>query len=139
MSTEQNKAIVHRFVQIIESIFRGESVDQLDEVVAPEVVMHINAAPADLAGLKGMLPAFSVAFPDIRFTAVDNLTAENDLVSYRLVWQGTHNGDLMGIAPTGKQVTVIEMHTARLVNGKIVERWGLWDSQGLMQQLGVGA
>jgi predicted ester cyclase len=50
---------------------------------------------------------------------------------------GRHKGDLMGIAPTGKQMTVTGINVYRLARGKLVERWGTWDQFGMMQQLGV--
>jgi predicted ester cyclase len=51
--------------------------------------------------------------------------------------RGTHEGELMGIPATGKQVEFTETHISRIANGKIVERWGEWDVLGMMQQLGA--
>jgi predicted ester cyclase len=51
--------------------------------------------------------------------------------------RGTHQGDLMGIPPTGKQVTLTGTYVARIVGGKIIEEWGNFDALGMMQQLGV--
>ncbi|MEM7593823.1 MAG: ester cyclase, partial [Cyanobacteria bacterium P01_A01_bin.83] len=53
------------------------------------------------------------------------------------IFKGTHKGELMGIPPTGKQVTFSVIHIDRVKNGKIVEHWGQGDVQELMQQLGV--
>ena len=76
------------------------------------------------------------AFPDGRFT-VDDLLAEGDKVVSRWTFVGTHRGEFMGIAPTGKQVTNTGTTIGRIVNGKIVEEWAERDSLGLMQQLGA--
>lgn len=76
------------------------------------------------------------AFPDGRFTVSDEV-AEDDKVVMRWGFTGTHKGELMGIAPTGKQVAMTGISITRIVDGKIVEAWEEWDSLGMMQQLGV--
>ena len=63
--------------------------------------------------------------------------AEGDLVATRWSGRGTHEGELMGIEPTGKQVTVSGLTISRLEGGKIVEEFQNWDTFGLMQQLGA--
>jgi len=55
----------------------------------------------------------------------------------RWTYRGTHKSELMGIAPTGKQVTVTGICIDRIVGGKIAEEWGEMDNLGMMQQLGV--
>ena len=69
--------------------------------------------------------------------AVEDLIAEGDKVVTRFTARGTHKGDLMGIAPTGKQGTVTGISISRIVNGKVVEDWTEEDMLGMMQQLGV--
>lgn len=76
------------------------------------------------------------AFPDARFT-VEDLIAERDRVASRYTFRGTHQGDLMGIPPTGKQVTVTGIIVNRIVNGKSEEGWLNFDALGMLQQLGV--
>src|SRR5436190_2066921 len=68
---------------------------------------------------------------------VDEQIAEGDKVASRWTGRGTHDGDLMGVAPTGKQVTVSGLTFSRLANGKVVEEYTNWDTFGMMQQLGV--
>ena len=68
---------------------------------------------------------------------VEDVIVEGEKVVARYSAQGTHKGDLSGIAPTGKQVTVCRVTIARFANGKVVEGWVNWDALGLMQQLGV--
>ena len=71
------------------------------------------------------------------FVAIDDLVAEGNKVSRRWTLRGTHNGDLMGIAPTGKPVTM--RATALYVfndEGKVTEIWWNYDALGLMQQIG---
>ncbi len=76
------------------------------------------------------------ACPDGRLTVHDQV-AEDDKVVARWSFTGTHKGQLMGIAPTGKQVAMTGISITRILNGKIVEAWEEWDSLGMMQQLGL--
>jgi len=62
---------------------------------------------------------------------------EGETVMVRWFCRGTHKGDLNGISPTGKQITISGISIARFANGKMVEGWVNWDALGLMQQLGV--
>jgi len=77
-----------------------------------------------------------MAFPDVRLT-IEDMVAEGDKVAVRWAWSGTHRGEYMGIAPTGKEVTYTGITIHRITGGKIVESWDEVDNLGLMQQLGV--
>jgi predicted ester cyclase len=55
----------------------------------------------------------------------------------RITLRGTHQGEFMGIPPTGRQVTFTGIHISRVAGGKIAEEWGQFDALGMMQQLGV--
>jgi steroid delta-isomerase-like uncharacterized protein len=132
---EENKAIVRRFNELVEEYWRTGNADALEEVVAPDFVHHAPGIPPDLEGLKQALPMFRAAFPDMRLTEED-VIADGDKVVDRVTVRGTHQGELMGIPSTGKQVEFTETHISRIADGKIVERWGEWDALGLMQQLG---
>jgi predicted ester cyclase len=68
---------------------------------------------------------------------IEDLIAEGDKVVCRFTASGTHQGEFMGIPPTEKRVTIMEIRIYRIIGGKIVECWGLFDQMGLMQQLGV--
>jgi len=63
--------------------------------------------------------------------------AEGDKVVARWTSFGTHNGDFMGISPTGKQVTTSGITIFRLQDGKIVEEWSESDMLGMLQQVGA--
>ena len=136
MTTEENKAVVRRFNELVEEYWHTGDADAFDEVVAPDFVHHAPGLPPDLEGFKQVLHMLRAAFPDMRFT-VEDLIAEGDKVVDRATWQGTHQGEMMGISPTGNSVTVTEMHVSRIAEGKIVERWGQTDMLGMMQQLGA--
>ena len=135
MSSEQNKAIVRRAV---EEPWEG-SLKVVDELFASDYIGHDPANPEPLHGPQGVKEFISVyraAFPDARIT-VEKQLAEGDQVATRWVARGTHEGELMGIQPTGKQVTVSGLTISRLEGGKIVEEFQNWDTFGMMQQLGA--
>ena len=137
MSTETNKAVSRRF---LEEVFGKGKLNVLDEIIAKD---HVNSGPGTLPGLptgpegsKQLVTVYRNAFPDVHFT-IDEQIAEGDKVVTRWTGHGTHKGELAGIPPTGKSSTVTGMSVDRIVNGKIVESWGIFDQFGMMQQLGV--
>ena len=75
--------------------------------------------------------------PVVAAPTLEACGAEGDKVVTRWTGRGTHDGDLMGVAPSGKQVTVSGLTLSRLANGKVVEEYTNWDTFGMMQQLGV--
>ena len=137
MSAEANKAVARRF---LEEVFSQGNLAVADEITAAD---HVNLGPAALPGLppgpegnKQLVMLYRNAFPDVQFT-VDEQIAEGDKVVTRWTGRGTHEGELAGIPATGKSTTVTGIAVNRIVNGKIVESWGIFDQFGLMQQLGV--
>ncbi len=135
MSAQDNKALVRRF---IEEVVNKGNLSVVDELVAPNFVDH-SAPPGQPPGPQGVKQAIQMyhgAFPDIQMTAED-IIAEGDKVASRVIFTGTHKGELMGIAATGKQVTVNFIEIIRWQDGKAVERWAVTDMLGLMQQLGA--
>jgi steroid delta-isomerase-like uncharacterized protein len=134
MSTEGDKAAVRRFREA----FNSGDLDGAVAVLAPHAVVHLSGAPDPLTveAFKQFGALIMKAFPGGTAT-IDDLIAEGDKVVSRLTFRGTHAGDLMGIAPTGKSVTVSEIIIDRFADGKIVESWRLFDQMAMMQQLGV--
>jgi steroid delta-isomerase-like uncharacterized protein len=135
MSTETNKAIVHRYV---EEGYNACNMAVIDELFAADFVNHDPAQPAirDLQGLKQLIMGQRAAFPDVR-TTIEDLVAEGDTVVKRFTVRGTHTGDFNGIPPMGKQFTLKGIDILRLVDGKIQEIWIGYDMLGVLQQLGV--
>jgi steroid delta-isomerase-like uncharacterized protein len=136
MTSDQNKMIVRR---AIEEPWSG-NLDLVDELFASDYVGHDPANPEPLRGPEGVkefIATYRAAFPDSKIT-VDAQLAEGNLVATRWSGQGTHEGgELLGIEPTGKRVTVSGITVSRLDGGKIVEEFQNWDTFGLMQQLGA--
>jgi steroid delta-isomerase-like uncharacterized protein len=134
MSAESNKALVRRG---FEEGMNQHNMNAFDEVMAPNYVNHNMPAPGPgPEGFKAVISMFLSAFPDFRVT-IEDAIAEGDKVATRGTWQGTHQGDFMGIPATGKPVAVSYCDIWRLENGKAVENWVQMDMLGLMQQLGV--
>ena len=89
------------------------------------------------AALRQFFDSIFAAFPDTERRVEDQLTDDLNHVVTRWTATATHQGEFMGIAPTGKRVTITGINIDRIDNGKIVEEWQQWDSLGVMQQLGV--
>ncbi len=135
MSTEDNKALMRRF---LEEVFNKKNLAAIDEFIAPNHVDHTLPAflPSTREGSKQAIGMYLKAFPDLHLT-VEDMIAEGDKVVTRFTSRGTQKGTFMGIPPTGKQVTVSSIVIARIAGGKSVEQWGLDDQLGMLQQLGV--
>ena len=135
MSTEENKAIVRRFVDEVQS--KG-NIDAIDELCSPEFVNHSAppGVPSDREGVKHVTAVFRQAFPGSYFT-VEDMVAEGNTVATRKTFHGTHQGEFMGIPPTGQQVSIGLIDIVRIVDGKVAEHWSMGDDLAMMQQLGV--
>jgi steroid delta-isomerase-like uncharacterized protein len=111
----------------------------LDELIAASYVHHDPANP-DISngpqGQKQLMRKYRTAFPDTHFR-IDATVEQGDMVATRWTVTGTHKGELDGVAPTGKSVTVTGISLDRISGGKTVEGWSNWDALGLLQQLGV--
>ena len=134
MSTEENKALVRRFV---EEFWNEGNMAAADELMAIDAEIHMPTGEVvDLDGLKSFAGMWRESFPDWHSTP-EELIAEGDKVAERWTGRGTHQGELPGISPTGKRVEVPGSVFYRIVDGKIVEFRGQLDLMSLMQQLGA--
>jgi steroid delta-isomerase-like uncharacterized protein len=135
MSAQDNKNVVRR---VFEDAFNKNDLTVLDELVTPRVVYH-NAPPGLASGIEGyrqLLTMWRTAFPDAHVT-IEDMIGEADKVVTRFTGRGTHKGDFMGIAPTGKRVEVTAITVMRLEGGKVTDEWEQVDMLGIMQQLGA--
>lgn len=136
MSNEENKATSRRFY---EELFNRGNLDAAEEIVSSDFVLHDPNLPEEVRGpegLKQFVTLYRNAFPDIDFT-IDKQVAEDDMVGTRWVARGTHQGELMGIAPTGTRVAVEAFTLHRFSGARIAEDWAHYDALGMMRQLGV--
>ena len=124
MSTEQNKAVVRRFV---EQVLTNMDTAAVDEVFAPDYVNHLF--PGGPEGVKQLFSMVRSAYPDLRWDFnIERLMAEGDYVMMRATMHITNNG---------KEATGSGLGEYRLANGKIVEDWPVSGAAELMQQVGV--
>jgi steroid delta-isomerase-like uncharacterized protein len=135
MSAKDLKALTRRF---IEEWNKGKAAAMavIDEMYATNFVSH---GDEDIRGIKNVKQSTSEefsAFPDLHFT-IDDMVAEGDKVAARITMTGTHKGEYMGAPPTNKKITIRAIAIERFAGGKIVEEWGMTDTLGLMQQLGL--
>lgn len=140
MSSEQNRTVVQRFY---EELWNGRQINLVHELIATDCVTHQLRSGAELTGaprgpedVKHHIREWLIGFPDLRFT-VEQVICEGDMVMTRSVMEGTHTGAWLGLAPTGKQLSIRMMVIQRIENGKIAEDWVLVESLGLLQQLGL--
>lgn len=135
-STQQNKAIVSRY---LDQAVSGGDPSAIERLVSREVVFTSPYTPEPIRGIEGfkqMIAMLHTAFPDLRIRESGSL-AEGDTVASRWTATGTHRGDFMGHAPSGRQFSITGMSVYRLRDGKIEEGWVNDDSLGMLQQLGL--
>jgi steroid delta-isomerase-like uncharacterized protein len=134
MSAEGNKAVVLRYV---EEVWNGHDLDAIDGLVSPEYINHAaTTAEYQRGGARLAVEWLLSVFPDHRFD-VDDVAADGQTVALRGTMTGMHEGELMGIAPTGKRVAAQQSHWFRVEDGKIAEHWAVRNDLEMMRQLGV--
>jgi steroid delta-isomerase-like uncharacterized protein len=132
--SEENKALVRRFVQ---EFWNEGNTTAVDELMAIDATIHMPTGEVvNPDGLKSFADMWRGLFPDWHST-FEELIAEGDKVAERWTGRGTHRGELQGIPPTGKRVEVPGSVFYRIVGGKIVEFRGQLDMMSLMQQIGA--
>jgi steroid delta-isomerase-like uncharacterized protein len=135
MSIEDNKVVVRRF---IDALFTEGDLGATDEYLSDDFVNHdppIGLSP-DAEGMRTAGAMFRAAFPDWH-SDLHSLIGEGDIVVERFTASGTHRGELMGVAATGKTVELRGINIFRVRDGRISDRWGRLDELGLFQQLGL--
>jgi steroid delta-isomerase-like uncharacterized protein len=135
--SEENKIVVRRF---FEEVINGGKMDRADEFVTADYAEHQQLPGAEgrqgIEVAKAFLSMMRGAFPDYRFD-IEDLVAEGDKVVARVAVSGTHRGEMMGLAPTGRQVRTSGLEVFRLEGGKLAEHWATFDSLGMLRQIGM--
>ncbi len=124
MSAEQNKALVRR---LFEARVKSD-LDALDKMLAPDFVSHTKTVPGQQPDREGYKQAFAelAATMSNRRLLIEDQVAEGDKVVTRLVVRFIHDrGELMGAAPTGREMSAKNIFIHRISGGKIAEEWGL--------------
>ena len=134
MSTEQNEALVRHF----EASINARDLDSALSMLSPDFVDHTPTVglPPGADGVHAFFTMQFAAFPDARSTSQD-MVAEGDKVVHRMSTKGTHQGEFLGIPPTGTRVTVTYIDIWRIAQGKLAEHWVEADMMGMMQQMGA--
>ncbi len=134
---EQNKQIVRQFY---DAVWTGGRLADAGAWLADNLVDHnAMAFPDRAAGAAGLLQVVGMirgALPDLQRTIEDQV-CEGDTVVTRFTDSGTHRGDLLGIPPTGRTVSLAGINIERIRDGKICDIWHVEDLLGLMTQLGA--
>jgi len=119
------------------TVFNAGELDAVEQFVAPDHQNHDPTAPAVPAGPKGvrqLVQEYREAFPDLHFE-IEEIFASGDRVAHRWTMSGTHEGEIMDVAPTGRRVNVSGIEINRIARGKVAESWAVSDSSGLREQL----
>ncbi len=137
MSLPENREIVRRY---IDNLWGAGRLDLVEEIFASDFLDHnpdpVPGRPAGRDGIKHDVQRIRAAFPDLAISA-DDIICEGDRVGLHWSARGTQTGDLIGIPATGRQVTMSGMQLFSIRDGRIVERWSVFDGIGVMRQLGV--
>jgi serine phosphatase RsbU (regulator of sigma subunit)/predicted ester cyclase len=124
MSVEENMALARRFV---EAKVAGD-LDAMDEMRAPDYVSHIEMFPGQEPGVEGenrAIAQYSAAFSNSSVRFEDQVAADDKVVSRFIVHRTHDRGEFMGVAPSGREITLLVIVIHRIAGGKIAEEWGI--------------
>jgi steroid delta-isomerase-like uncharacterized protein len=133
-----NKATITRFCDAMNTGDPGLISSTIDELVQPNARIR-TPLPLETTGAEALKEVFARlhrVFGDLHVT-IEDLIEEGDKIVSRNSVTGTHQGEYMGLPPTGRSVTYNEIFIFRFVNGRIAETWGVVDVFSQMRQLGV--
>ena len=130
--SELNKTLARRW---FEDLFSRGNLDAANEILSADFVDHLpREEERGIEELKQYVSSYRTAFPDIQ-DSVEDIVAEADKVVVRWRSRGTHQGEFLGVAPTGRHVTFTGMRLFRIAENKIAESWVNIDERGLQEQL----
>jgi C-1 hydroxylase len=134
MSTDENKAVVRRFID--EAFVKGNP-ESVDELISESFVPHTwPSVQPGRESLKQTVVRMASGLSDVAFD-VEDIIAEGARVAVRVIARATHRGDFMGMPAAGKGYEIDEIHIFRLENGLIAEHWHVADMLGMMKQMGA--
>ena len=133
--SEANKALARR----LWDVWHSRDLDRLGDLIAEGHVNHDPNNPADLVGVEGyreLITLYTTMFSDLRFE-IHDIVAEGHIVCSRWTSVGTHDGEVLGITPTGHSLKRTGMSWQRIERGKFVETWVERDGLGLARDIGA--
>jgi predicted ester cyclase len=126
------KELMHAWFREVWNNNRPEVIDQM---IAPGMKLHgLGSQPMDAAAFKAFHRQFQAAFSDIRIDLPECL-AEGDRSACVFIFRARHSGDALGIAATGREVSVMGIAVARWREGRLIEAYNQFDHAGMMQQI----
>jgi steroid delta-isomerase-like uncharacterized protein len=132
MSNKENKALIRHSYDLMNQ----RDLAGYFKLLSPDYIEHLTTGNQSREQIIQGVPVFYAAFPDAHAT-IDDMVAEGDKVAARVTWRGTHQGNFIGIPPTGKKFEMTNTAIFRIDDGKWAETWATVDNLGLLQQLGV--
>ena len=133
----EGTGLIKRFY---EDVIGNGNLALIDELTTDDIVDHEEGLPGQPPGREGVkffVNAMREAFPDVRLKSIEPMMTDGNLEAARTIVAGTHEGELMGVAATGKSVEFESIDIIRVEDGKVAEHWGVTDTMSLMQQLGA--
>ena len=126
-------------MRVYDEVFNEGNLDLIDELLAEDFVEHeaIPGLPTDREAPKMFMNMARNAFPDFRM-AVEEVLQDGNKVIVRARASGTHRGEFMGMAATGKTFEIPLIDIMEYDGDKTIGHWGVMDMAGMMEQLGVG-
>jgi serine phosphatase RsbU (regulator of sigma subunit)/predicted ester cyclase len=124
MPVEENMALVRRF---LEARVKGD-LDAMDKMMAPDFLNHTKLLPGEEPGREGAKRAiaqYTAAFSNSGVLVEDQVAAGEKVVTRCIVHRTHDRGELMGVAPTGKEMTMLVIVIHRIVEGKVAEEWSI--------------
>jgi predicted ester cyclase len=130
MSLEKNKALIRKVIEAL----NNQDLSLLDDLVAPNYFDH--TVKQGLEWYKQSLIMLYKGFPDF-YGTIEDIIAEGNEVWALVTYTGTHTGEYLGFAPSGKKVSYKSVTIKRIVDGKMVEGWTVSDMMDFFRQLGI--
>ena len=132
VATPDNKAVVRKLIDA----WNDGDINALMTFWSPTMVHHGRAGTISAQDTAAEMRRFLDAFPDLRME-LHSIVSEGELVATRMTVHATHTGAYMGIPPTGRTVACALMGQLRIVDGVVVDHWGVADALGIMVQIGM--
>lgn len=135
--SEANKAIVRRWFEEVWNQGREETIDELFAIGGIGYGLGDTDVPTrGPAEFKLFANNLRGAIPDIHMT-IEDIMAEGDRLTVRITVEGTHKGNQLGVAATGRRIRIAGVVIIRIEHAQIVEGWNSWDQLGLLRQIGA--
>ncbi|HEU0013762.1 MAG TPA: ester cyclase family protein [Longimicrobium sp.] len=135
MDTTRNKELARRWFDAM----NAGDLSITETLFSPDYRLHLAGTPDDARGpaaIRAALGAYRAALPDLRFT-VHEIAGEGGTVVARWTAEGTHRGEIMGLAPTGRRVRWSGSSVLHFADGRITEDWVNHEESSLQAQLGA--